>query len=119
MIHFTPHMRILVATTPVDLRKGFDSLSGYCRDYLQSDPLSGCVFVFCNRVRTHLRLLFYDGQGMWMATKRLSQGRFPWWPGGGGGAAKLRSLDQAQSEALIWGGNGDQVKILAPWRHIS
>lgn len=118
MIHFTPHMRILVATTPVDLRKGFDTLAGYCRDYLEEDPLSGMVFVFCNRVRTHLRLLFYDGQGLWIATKRLSKGRFPWWPDEDDGK-KVRILDAHQIQTLILGGNGDAIKVLPAWRKIS
>ncbi|MBT4091886.1 MAG: IS66 family insertion sequence element accessory protein TnpB [Deltaproteobacteria bacterium] len=81
MIQITPHMRILVAINPVDFRKGIDGLAGTCRRVLKSDPFSGTVFVFRNRLKTALKILIYDGQGFWLCQKRLSKGRFKWWPG--------------------------------------
>lgn len=83
MLQITPQMRVLVAVEPVDGRKGIDSLARLCRDKLADDPFSGCVFVFRTRSRTSLRVLVYDGQGFWLATKRLSTGHFRWWPQGG------------------------------------
>ena len=80
MIQITAHMRILVAIEPVDLRKGIDSLAQFCREKLAEDPFSGCLFIFRSRRGTTIRLLSYDGQGYWMAQKRLSKGRFIWWP---------------------------------------
>ena len=82
MIQITPQMRILVAIEPVDGRKGIDSLARLCQDKLQADPFSGCLFVFRSRRGTSIRILVYDGQGFWLAQKRLSQGRFVWWPSG-------------------------------------
>src|SRR6185369_11740646 len=73
-------MRVLVAIEPVDGRKGIDSLVRLCQDKLAEDPFSGCVFVFRSRSGTAIRLLTYDGQGRWLAQKRLSKGRFVWWP---------------------------------------
>src|SRR5437867_1409446 len=73
-------MRVLVAIGPVDGRKGIDSLVRLCQDKLAEDPFSGCVFVFRSRSGTAIRLLTYDGQGCWLAQKRLSKGRFVWWP---------------------------------------
>ena len=81
MIQITAQMRVLVAIEPVDGRKGIDSLVRLCRDKLAEDPFSGCVFVFRSRSGTAIRLLSYDGQGYWLAQKRLSKGRFVWWPG--------------------------------------
>jgi transposase len=75
VIQITPQMRILVAIEPVDGRKGIDSLARLCQDKLQADPFSGCLFVFRSR-RGSIRILVYDGQGFWLAQKRLSQGRF-------------------------------------------
>jgi transposase len=82
MIQITPQMRVLVAVEAVDFRKGIDSLAQLCRDKLASDPFSGCVFVFRSRRATSIKVLVYDGMGFWLATKRLSKGRFRWWPEG-------------------------------------
>lgn len=118
MIALTPHVRIFVATKATDLRKGFDALSAYCRDELAMDPLSGVMFVFTNRCRTHLRLLFYDGQGLWICTKRLSKGTFPWWPKCGTTNGNVAALTSQKLQILLWGGSGDDVKLLSDWRPI-
>ena len=76
MIHITAQMRVLVAIEPVDGRKGIDSLVRVCQGQLCEDPMTGCVFVFRSRRGTSIRLLSYDGQGYWLAQKRLSKGRF-------------------------------------------
>src|ERR1700758_3160049 len=80
MIHLSPTMRILVAIEPVDLRKGIDGLAQLCREKLAADPFSGCLFIFRSRRATAIKLLQYDGQGFVLAQKRLSKGRFVWWP---------------------------------------
>ncbi len=82
MIQLTPQMRILVAVAPVDFRRGIDGLARLCRVVLQADPFSGVAFVFRNRRATAIKLLVYDGQGFWLAHKRLSKGKFCWWPEG-------------------------------------
>src|ERR1700691_242899 len=79
MLAITPQMRILVAVEAVDFRKGIDSLAELCRAKLNADPFSGCLFVFRSRRATSIKVLVYDGQGFWLATKRLSKGRFRWW----------------------------------------
>lgn len=71
---------VLGAIESVDGRKGIDSLSWICQDKLAEDPFSGCVFVFRSRSGAAIRLLTYDCQGYWLAQKRLSKGRFLWWP---------------------------------------
>jgi len=72
MIQITPQMRILVALEAVDGRKGIDSPARLCQERLQTDPFSGCLFVFRSRRGTAIRILVYDGQGFWLAQKRLS-----------------------------------------------
>jgi transposase len=105
MIQVTPHMRILVAVDPVDFRKGIDGLAGICKAVLQTDPFSGCLFVFRNRRRTSLKILTYDGQGYWLCQKRLSKGRFRWWPQG-------KDLAAHQLQALLWNGDPDTTAPL-------
>ena len=98
MLAITPQMRILVAVEAVDFRKGIDSLAELCRAKLDADPFSGCLFVFRSRRATSIKVLVYDGQGFWLATKRLSKGRFRWWPQGseaGAGAARASSAGAA------------------------
>jgi transposase len=80
LIQITPQLRILVAIDAIDGRKGIDSLAQLCREKLAADPFSGCLFIFRSRSGKAIRILTYDGQGFWIATKRLSKGRFKWWP---------------------------------------
>ena len=80
MIQTSPALRLLVATEPVDFRKGIDGLAALCRKQLAPDPMTGCAFVFRNRRATAVKILLYDGQGYWLCQKRLSQGAFPHWP---------------------------------------
>ena len=80
MLQLTPQSRIFVATEPVDFRKGIDGLAAVCRRVLGDNPLSGALYVFRNRAGTTLKILCYDGQGYWLCTKRLSQGRLPGGP---------------------------------------
>ena len=82
LIQITPQLRILVAVEAIDGRKGIDSIAQLCREKLDADPFSGCLFIFRSRRGTAIKLLAYDGQGFWLATKRLSKGRFKWWPTG-------------------------------------
>lgn len=113
MLQITPQMRILVAVEPIDGRKGIDSLAQVCRQELQDDPFSGCVFVFRTRSGHTIKVLVYDGQGFWVAQKRLSKGRFKYWPQGG----KAQPLQAHQLQSLFAG--GDPGAIGAPiWRPV-
>ena len=80
MIQITPQMRVVVAVEPADFRKGIDGLARQCKEVLGQDPFGGWVFVFRNRRATAVKALVYDGQGFWLNHKRLSRGRFRWWP---------------------------------------
>jgi transposase len=68
LIQITPQLRILVAIDAIDGRKGIDSLAQLCREKLDADPFSGCLFIFRSRRGTAIKLLIYDGQGFWLAT---------------------------------------------------
>ena len=115
MLQITPQMRILVAVEPVDGRKGIDSLARLCREKLREDPFSGCLFLFLNRSRTTLRALCYDGQGYWLAQKRLSQGRFACWPSG---TSTAQALEAHQAHLLLAGGNPATAGA-AVWRPVT
>jgi transposase len=116
MIQITPQMRIFLAVEPVDFRKGIDGLAALCRQKLQCEPLEGALFVFSSRRRTSLKILAYDGQGFWLCQKRLSQGRFRWWPQGSAQAAT--SLEAHELQLLLWNGNPTSAQTAPMWRRL-
>ena len=116
MIQISPQMRILAAVESVDGRKGFDALAQLCREKLQDDPLSGCLFLFRNRRGDTIIALCYDGQGLWHCRKRLSQGRFRFWAEGSDGS-RAQALEAHQAQLLLAAGN--PATAAAPvWRPI-
>ncbi len=78
MFGFGPATRIYVAAGATDMRKNFNGLYGLVRDHLGCDPESGHVFLFTNARRNRLKLLVYDGSGLWVCAKKLDGGRFRW-----------------------------------------
>jgi transposase len=116
MIQITPQMRVLVAVEPVDFRRGIDGLAQVCRSRLDVDPFSGTVFVFRSRRGTAIRLLVYDGQGFWLCHKRLSQGRFRFWPAAG--KATGASLQAHELQVLLCGGDPSATRAAPVWRRV-
>jgi transposase len=78
MLSFTGSLRIYVAVEPCDMRKGYEGLTGWVTTALQKDLRGGALFVFSNRRRTRLKVLYFDGTGIWLMTKRLEEGTFSW-----------------------------------------
>lgn len=117
MIQVTAQTRILLAVEPIDFRNGIDGLAGICRRVLQGDPMSGAVFVFRNRARTAVKLLFYDGQGFWLAQKRLSSGRWRWWPTEA--EAGQRELAVHELQMLLWNGNPTAAQAAPSYRRLA
>ena len=116
MIQVTPQMRVVVAVEPADFRRGIDGLARLCKEVLQEDPQSGWIFVFRNRRATALKCLVYDGQGYWLCHKRLSRGRFRWWPSDASAATKRLAAHQAQ--VLFSAGNPDSAQAAPAWRAV-
>lgn len=78
MLSFTGSIRVYVALEPADMRKSFNGLSALVSERLGEDPLSGALYIFTNRRRTRLKVLFWDRSGLWCAAKRLERGSFSW-----------------------------------------
>ena len=70
--------RIYVAVGATDMRKGFEGLFGLVKERLGLSPLSGHLFLFANARRNRLKVLYWDGTGLWICSKRLERGRFSW-----------------------------------------
>ena len=79
MIPLSPATRIYLASGATDLRKSFEGLSDLVAHQFQEDPLSGHLYVFTNRRKNRIKLLYFDGSGVWVCAKRLmGRGRFAW-----------------------------------------
>ena len=78
MFAFPAALRIYVAVEPVDMRKQSNGLWAHAEQTLGENPKSGALFVFANKSRDRLKILYWDGTGVWLLAKRLEQGRFSW-----------------------------------------
>lgn len=116
MIQITPQMRILVGVEPVDFRRGIDGLARACREVLGADPFSGGLFVFRNRRGTAVKILVYDTQGFWLCHKRLSRGRFRFWPESETGGSQ--GLAAHELQVLLVAGNPAEAKAAPVWRRL-
>jgi len=114
MFQVSPSVKIMVAHDPVSFRYGIDGLSGFVRREMIDDPTNGKLFVFRNTRMTMVRFLYYDGQGFYLCTKRVSKGRFPWWP------SKEQTIISAREfQVLLWAGNPINAKFSDDWKKIA
>ena len=116
MLQITPQMKIFVAIEPVDFRNGIDGLVALCKKKLEADPFSGALFVFRSRRKIAVKVLAYDGQGFWVAQKRLSSGHFRHWPQSDQVAVKMVAHELM---LLLWNGNPKAGEVAAAWKKIS
>jgi transposase len=117
VIQIAPQMRILVAVESIDFRKGIDGLARVCKEALKSDPFSGCLFIFRNRRRTAVKCLAYDGQGFWLMQKRLSAGKFRFWPDDVETTSK--HLEAHELQVLLAAGNPAKLQTAPVWRRVN
>jgi len=101
---------IWLAVEPVDMRRGIDGLSLIVQQTLDHSPCAGSAFVFCNRAGNRIKVLLWDGTGVWLCQRRLHQGRFVW-PKSGDGCF---TLTQAQWEWLVAGVDWRRLSALPP-----
>ena len=95
MLSFSGSLRILVALEPCDMRAGFNTLHALVAEKLKDDVKSGTLFVFSNRRHTRLKVLYWDGSGLWLLTKRLEKGTFSWPRAAESGQLKLQLKPEA------------------------
>lgn len=102
MLSLSPATRIFLALSPVDGRKSFNGLHILVKEVLQQEPTSGFLFVFTNKSRNRLKILFWDGSGLCLFSKRLERSTYAW-PSGEGASCLLRP---EQLQLLIHGIEG-------------
>jgi transposase len=108
VISIASGVRVLIATRPVDFRKGMDGLAGVVKEHLRADPFSGAIFVFRSKRADRVKLIVWDGTGLCLFAKRLEQGTFRW-PRIEDGTMRLTP---AQLAALIEGLDWTRVREL-------
>lgn len=113
MLSFSGSLKVFVALEACDMRKGFNGLHGLITEKLREDPRSGALFVFTNRRRTRLKILCWDGTGLWVLTKRLEEGTFSWPRDVAPEQTKL--LLSPQALALLTDGVDLRGAKLRPW----
>jgi transposase len=99
MIAAPAGVKVLVATKPVDFRKGADGLAALVREQIQHDPFSGSIFIFRSKRADRLKILAWDGSGLVLLWKRLEQAAFRWPPISDG----VMRLSASQLAALVDG----------------
>ena len=95
MLSFPSSLRIYLAAEPCDMRKSFNGLHSLAESTLKEDPRSGALFVFCNKRRNRLKILYFDGTGLWILAKRLERGTFSWPTPSEPGQSKIKLAPEA------------------------
>jgi transposase len=113
MLTFSGSLRVFLAVEPCDMRKGFEGLHTLVSEQLKEDVRSGALFVFTNKRHTRLKVLYFDGTGLWLMTKRLEEGTFAWPKLEEIGAAKLSLRPEAFT--MLTDGIDLRGAKLRPW----
>jgi transposase len=113
VLSFTGALKVFLAVQPCDLRKSFNGLHALVTERLGEDPRSGSLFVFANRRRSRLKVLYWDGTGLWVMTKRLEKGTFSWPAALEPGREKLQLAPEALT--LLTDGIDLRGARMRPW----
>jgi len=113
MISFSGSLKIFLLVDSCDMRKGFNGLYGLVSSCFGDDPRNGALYVFCNRRHTRIKILYFDGTGLWVLSKRLERGTFSWPKPGQSESAKLNLSPEAF--AMLTDGVDLRGAKLRPW----
>jgi len=113
MLSFAGNLRVFVAVEPCDMRKSFNGLHAVVVEKLREDPTSGALFAFTNKRRNRLKLLYWDGSGLWVLAKRLEEGHFSWPQSGKNENIKIKLAPEALS--LLMDGIDMREGCRLPW----
>lgn len=92
---FNKGTKIYLAVEPCDMRKSFNGLSALALNHLEEKLVKEALFVFTNKPRNRIKLLYFDGTGLWVAAKRLEKGTFSWPASATPGATKISLAPEA------------------------
>jgi transposase len=113
MLSFSGSLKVFVAVEACDMRKGFNGLHALVTEKLREDIRNGALFVFSNRKHTRLKIIYWDGTGLWVLSKRLEKGTFSWPRNVEPQVTKLKLTPQAL--AMLTDGVDLRGAALRPW----
>lgn len=113
MLSFSGSLKIWVGLEPCDMRKGYEGLTALVTQKFGLSATSGALFVFTNRNRTRLKILYWDGTGLWLLSKRLERGRFSWPESSG--EEKTKMFLRPEAFAMLTDGVELRGARLSPW----
>ena len=96
MITFAAHTKVYLAAGATDMRKAVNGLMVLVQDVLEADPFSSHLFVFCNRLRDKIKILYWHNNGFWLFYRRIEKQRF-WWP-----TVKVQASIEITTRELSW-----------------
>lgn len=110
-------MKIFVFVEVVDFRNGLDGLIAHAKTKIKEDPFSGSLFLFRNKRGIAIKAVAYDGQGFWLFMKRLSEGRFRYWPKSDDGVCG--KLLARELSVLLWNGDPSKASMKGDWKRLA
>jgi len=117
MILLTPQMKIFVYVEPIDFRNGLDGLIHITKSKIKEDPFSGGLFLFRSKRGVSIKAIVYDGQGFWLFMKRLSEGKFKYWPKKSDKEVHV-SLLARELTVLLWNGDPRGALMKSDWKSV-
>ena len=113
MIQLTPHMKIFIYLPVTDFRCGLDCLISMAERHIEENTFSGNLYLFKNRKSTCVKMIMYDGQGYWLFQKRLSSGKFKWWPKN---SDEVKKIDAHALQVFLRNGDPENCFFGEDWR---
>ena len=115
MLTVSPLSPVYVVDVPASFRCGKDGMVALCRDVYNLEPMNGAYILFRNRTGTQLRVVFYDGDGMWLCTKYFSKGSVRNWPSGSG----VSQVSARELAVLLWRGHVGGASFPEFWKKMA
>ena len=121
MLSLSATTRCFVCVEFQDFRKGIDGIAGIVRQKIAMDPMDGALYLFRNKNRTSIKVLFYTGFGFWLCQLRLSSGRLKWWPDkvNPEDLSMIRSLSAREIQVMLTNGDPTGAQFVVDWKSLT
>ena len=118
MLAIPPSSKLFLSLSSVDFRKQIPGLKKWVQNEMKQNPFSGAYFFFLSRNRKSMKIIHFDGQGMCLYWKKLSQGKFQKWDGLYDISKEYINLSPTVGQVMLMNGNSHQLKIQKNWKEI-
>ena len=119
MLAISPNSKVFLSLSSIDFRKQIPGIKKWIQNEMNQNPFSGAYFFFFSRNRKSIKCIFFDGQGMCLYWKKLSQGTFQKWGGLYDTSVDYVNLSSTAGQVMLMNGNSHQLKIQKNWKEIS